>query len=42
MPLSINGNRFGRALIKLKDNSANDLKYIEINSIGNISVKSYE
>jgi prepilin-type N-terminal cleavage/methylation domain-containing protein len=34
--------QFGRALIKLKDNSANDLKYIEVNSIGNISVKSYE
>lgn len=33
---------YSHAFIELLDNSENPLKYIEINPIGNISVKSYE
>ena len=40
--INFDGNPYGHVLVELKDNSANNLKYIEINPIGNISVKSYE
>ena len=40
--INFDGNSYGHVLVELKDNSANNLKYIEINPIGNISVKSYE
>lgn len=40
--IEYNNTSYGHVFIELKDNSMNPLKYIEINPIGNISVKSYE
>ena len=34
--------QYSHVLIELKDNAGNNLRYIEVNPIGNISVKSYD
>ena len=40
--IRFDGSEYSHVLIELKDNSENPLRYIEVNPIGSISVKSYD